>query len=74
MRPDDTENLKSCNPKCTCCVKLLRAEGYNIVPRHIRLLFDYVEVNLELMGFTKLTKSSLPLHICIIIIGFNFNI
>ena len=21
---------------CTCCVKLFRAEGYNIVPRHIR--------------------------------------
>ena len=26
---------------CTCCIKLFRAEGYNNVPRHIRLLFDY---------------------------------
>ena len=26
---------------CTCCLKLFQAEGYNIVPRHIRLLLDY---------------------------------
>ena len=49
---------------CTCCVSYFRLKGI-ILSRDI---FDYfaiiVEVNLEIRGFTKLTKSSLLLHLC----------
>ena len=35
---------------CTCCVKLFLAEGYNIVSRHIQLVFDYWRSESWVMG------------------------
>ena len=35
---------------CTCCVKLLRAEGYNSITQHNRLLFDFSKGTSESKG------------------------